>query len=181
MRTRCTYGSVFKSRCRLIIVLLALIFAWNLSGFTVWQHIRNVHYMAQQVKQSPLRDTVRITSAALARLQYVKHDEVLINGNMFDIKKTISLGTDVLLVGHYDERDDQLFRWLDRLFDQHGKKNKGKCLTWHFDCLPVCMELRQLAAETPPVIAYGNRPQELIPFETAPDAPPPKASAHTQV
>ena len=87
-----------------------------------------MHYYSARIDaESKMKDTIVLHPDA--RVVWMEKDEVSFEGRMFDVEKRIRKDGVVLLVGHYDEKDDHLFAALERLFGSEartGRKNPAQ-------------------------------------------------------
>ena len=129
---------------RVSMVLIAAMLFWSQSGFVFWQVARNVTYHFQNARHlSKERDTLILPTDEVGKLVWVKHDEIRYQGKMFDVKRRFMANGRLVLTGHYDTRDDKLFSWLSKMFDDHSdsKQGKHKVGFWFCDALLPSTEL----------------------------------------
>lgn len=113
-----------------------LLFFCGQAEYVLLQAVRYSHYQHERQARNPnkFRDTLCISRTAYASLQWIKKDEIRINGRMFDVKRQLPAGDSVRLVGHYDTKDDRLLSVTFHLFDdipsETDKKNTVKMLAY---------------------------------------------------
>ena len=105
---------------RYIAMCMVLLISWCMASNIVWLGIRRVQYASQQMSEHPdkYKDTITLDNYAAKEVTWVEENEIRYRGRMFDIKKTIQNGKTTVYIGHYDEHDDKLFKWLHALFDE---------------------------------------------------------------
>ena len=143
---------------RVSMVLIAAMLFWSQSGFVFWQVARNVTYHFQNARHlSKERDT-------LIRYQ----------GKMFDVKRRFMANGRLVLTGHYDTRDDKLFSWLSKMFDDHSdsKQGKHKVGFWFCDAL---LPFTELLVTFPPLTtpAFYSFKQKVLSSTLFIASPPP--------
>lgn len=95
--------------------VLALVVAWACAGGVLWQAARIVHYHAVRWGEADeMTDTVRLTASS--KILWIEEDELRFEGCMFDVQETRRVGEDLLLIGHFDRADDEIFQLLNSLF-----------------------------------------------------------------
>jgi len=96
---------------------LALLVAWVCAGGAVWQAARTLHYRVVRTegRREAARDTLRIAQGDV--VHWVEHDEVRFEGRMFDVEQPYREAGCLVLVGHFDDWDAELFAVLDGLFE----------------------------------------------------------------
>jgi hypothetical protein len=128
-------------------------------------------------QQNKYRDTLILTIADFRNntdIVWVKDDEIKYRGKMFDIKRRILKGEDILLVGHYDEKDDKLFRLLKTILEGEGNNGRDDVPIWHCEALiPVYTLLLCKAPALPaPVNTFFSEPCIPLHKPPAPFLPP---------
>jgi len=116
--------------------IVAAVLLWFVSGHVLWNMARvacynYVHYVKQE---RSFRDTLKLNAGLLAdrsRVIWHKKDEISYAGRMFDIKRQLVYGDTVILVGHYDDLEHYLYKYLGKLFDDDGRPLQETKLLWH--------------------------------------------------
>ncbi|WP_276132524.1 hypothetical protein [Polluticoccus soli] len=104
--------------CLVFIVLLCYT-----GGLVVWNVAREIsyEYVRSYGNELKFRDTITVSAETIKgneELNWVRHDEIRYHGQMYDIKKQISLDNGkIMLVGYFDSWDSDLFSELERLLE----------------------------------------------------------------
>jgi hypothetical protein len=115
-----------KARKAAVGAILGLLMMWCCAGGALWQGARSLHYRWVRLEaERKVKDTIVMHPDA--EVVWIKKDELRYDGRMFDVKKRIQKEGVVLLVGHYDEKDDKLFASLEKLFggSAHTRRKTG--------------------------------------------------------
>jgi hypothetical protein len=118
-----------------MLILLFAALAFSQSGFVIWQSARSVCYHLLRSQREKTSVTLTIPkSSAYTALVWIKPDEVRYQGKMFDIKQRRETSSELVLTGHFDSKEDKLFRWLKNLLEErHQQQGKRKLAFWFFD------------------------------------------------
>lgn len=108
------------------LFLIILSVCWTVAGALLWKGVRVYSYEYIQQNISRYSDTLKLTYEEYDQLNWLKKNEVRHGDKMFDIKNIVSSENGVLLVGHFDEKDDFLFELLFELF---GDQDSGEINT----------------------------------------------------
>lgn len=111
----------------LICCAVILILIWSQSGFVFLQVAHTVHYhqvRCDKKEGGKFRDTLIMSRSEYDKVTWIKDDEIRFGGKMFDVKRTLPLKDKIMLVGHYDTKDDGLFLAINSLFDQDKDVDK---------------------------------------------------------
>jgi|GEM_PF-3233855 len=159
-------------------MLIALSLFISQSGLIVWQSMRTVcyHYLRNLREEQML--TLQISKYAEEDVVWVKKDEIRYYGKMFDIKQRQETDSSLMLTGHFDSKEDKLFKWLRRLFEDHshGKKGKNKTVFWTFDATLLIEDVPLFALEPVSAKSVSARTNCLFPVAPEIPSPPPKFS-----
>lgn len=116
--------------------LVAGVILWSVSGHVLWNVARQACYTyVHHVKQErSFRDTLVLHNDVFndaGKLVWIKKDEIRYLGRMFDIKKQIKNGEVTVLVGHYDDVEHYLYKYLAKLFDDEQRPLQKQNKHWH--------------------------------------------------
>ncbi len=137
------------SRLRAVLLLAVVVLAC--AGSAVWQGARTVHYhWVRSEGTRRVRDTILVTAASKAA--WLEKDELRYEGRMFDVTARKKVRDGWMLVGRYDEADDEIFGALHRLFDGDLREHEGT--------VQLCVFLPEA---TLPSVAQCIPPQPLSP------------------
>ena len=101
------------------IFILFFVLFWGQASFVLIQVIRSLHYAdmhSGSLPESKFRDTICTSAEGFRELQWQKKDEIRYKGRMFDVKRKLASGDKILLVGHYDKKDDTILQLISALF-----------------------------------------------------------------
>lgn len=114
-----------------------VVFFLSQSGFIVWHSLRTVCYHYLRTLHVEETVTLAIPNEKVAEIIWVKKDEVRYQGKMFDVKDRSATDTSLLLTGHFDSKDDKLFKWLKHLLENDEEQQSGKQKTsfWFYDAV----------------------------------------------
>jgi hypothetical protein len=162
--------------CMVFIVLFC-----STGGLIAWNIVRKISYEHVRSHRNELkfRDTIVVSPQTIkgnAELSWIEHDEIRYHGQMYDIKKQITL-TDgsIMLVGHYDDWDNQLFTSLETLLGsdpgQHPPKER-RAFFWLPDAVmphdqPFSIEYRDF------IVRHFSKYDQLFQPKYRPDVPCP--------
>ncbi len=120
----------FNIAFRYIFIMLAIVLSWHHLSFIVFQAARVIHYhhvrSTDPIYKNKLRDTIRMDKKELEQITWIKDDEIRYKGKMFDVKKQLEQNEHVLLIGHYDSKDDMLIAATFSFFDDQPISGKRK-------------------------------------------------------
>lgn len=136
---------------QLILLLTIVLLVCGHATLLLWQVVRNNHYHYIH-KHHPKADTLLVFNPQeIAQIQWFTEDEVRVNGNMFDIKKTEFRDGKLYLYGFFDKKDDALFTSLQLLLDgsRDNEKNKQTSFWWYEAILlsPASISFIRLCAD----------------------------------
>lgn len=145
------------------------------AGSAVWQGARTVHYhWLRSEGARHVQDTITVTAAS--NVVWLETDELRYEGRMFDviIRKRVHEGW--VFIGHYDSVDDEIFGFLNRLFDADPLDYDGGENPGVFMPEAVLLTAIQYTARgdwSPPLL-YSLSPDEQwrSTGPTVPDTPP---------
>lgn len=105
----------FVSRFFIVLLIcsqgsLALV---QLAHFIHYKEVRSSEW-----SKNKLRDTISVSREEMKDLVWIKKDEIRYKGRMFDVRNEVVKDGKVLIVGHYDLKDDHLLRVVYTLFDE---------------------------------------------------------------
>jgi len=121
---------------RTAVTVIAIIMLWSVSGHVWWHVARQTcyNYVHHIKKERSFRDTLLLDNQVFDdanRLVWVKKDEIRYEGRMFDIKKQIKRGDVTVLIGHYDDFEHHLYKYLGKLFDDDNQPSQEVNKQWH--------------------------------------------------
>ncbi len=113
----------------LSVVLVMLILA-DIAGFALWNGMRSLcyHYVREHRQEIAIRDTITMQAVSYTSgKDFIRHkaDEIEYQGQMFDIKKQIVKGDNIILIGHYDKFENKLFKLLHSLLDDENNDDNN--------------------------------------------------------
>lgn len=128
------------------VVLVLLILA-DIAGFALWSGMRSIcyHYVRNHRQAIAMRDTISMPVANYkSGKDFIRHktDEIEYLGQMFDIKKQIAKGDNILLIGHYDKFENKLFKLLHKLLDDDNKHDNN--INNSLLCLDAVMPIQHI-------------------------------------
>lgn len=147
-----------------------LAIVWCQGGLMVWQVLRVVHRQAR-AGASLRNDTVRVS--ANDQVSWLDAQELTINGRMFDVSRRVNTGTGLMLIGAFDDRDDDLMSRLKHFFQPEKLPAKRKAVFWFFDGLPATRLSHTVACHTAPALQYVVPPLLALPLIAPKTATPP--------
>lgn len=98
---------------------------WHVARQACYNYVHHIK------KERSFRDTLVLDNEVFgdaAGLVWVKKDEIRYKGRMFDIKRQLKKGGVTVLVGHYDDAEHYLYKFLGKLFDDDDSplQKRGK-------------------------------------------------------
>lgn len=106
-------------------LILGIALLWACAGGGLWHTARTLHYRWTRAEDSwKVKDT--ITIAPGQSVQWMEHDELRYEGRMFDVKDRWTRGDALVLAGHFDETDDELFGLLRRMMEGDENDESGE-------------------------------------------------------
>lgn len=109
---------------------------WSVSGHVLWNIARQAcySYVHHIKKERSFRDTLVLDNQVFndaTKLVWIKKDEIRYEGRMFDIKKQVAGQGVTILIGHYDDFEHHLYKYLGKLFDDDSQPTKHSNKHWH--------------------------------------------------
>ena len=163
------------------VLSLLLAFIWGNAGSSCMEAIHQWH-RAQQMKRASgiSADTLIIPGAEYAALIVRDKREINYHGRMYDIVSVTTSGTDVVLSGHFDDFDDELFKLIDSFLGDAPDASKDihrQAMLVFTGILPVAVSLHAVRLPYEPVSHIVHRSK--TPLSPALDVliPPPQARA----
>lgn len=80
-----------------------------------------IHYKevrSSEWSKNKLRDTISVGPEEMKDVVWIKKDEIRYKGRMFDIRNEVRVDGKVLIIGHYDLKDDHLLKVVYTHFDK---------------------------------------------------------------
>lgn len=120
----------------MIIIIVALACTWSMAGHIVWSIAQQATYQYVQhvKKERSFRDTLILHSNTYSNTRtvvQVKKDEIRYADRMFDIKHRITKGDSIILVGHYDDLEHELYKSLQKILDNEENHPQQKSNSWN--------------------------------------------------
>ncbi|HEY9176985.1 MAG TPA: hypothetical protein VIN07_04805 [Flavipsychrobacter sp.] len=156
-------------------VVVAVIMLWSVSGHVLWHVARQAcyNYVHHIKKERSFRDTLVLDNEVYndaSRLVWVKKDEIRYGGRMFDIKDQIRRGNVTVLIGHYDDFEHHLYKYLGRLFDDDNQPTQKTDKHWH--TLIAVLPEEKVSEHTHAFTSLSHTCQWANPFRLSVDVPP---------
>ena len=146
---------------RIIIPGLIVLILWSQAGSVLVHVCQSFHYhkMRTAGARNPFRNTIHISSHSAKQICWVKKDEIVYNGRMFDVKRVIAQDGNILFVGHYDKKDDNLISALTSFFDPTRHSQKSHHVNFVFFMLeaviPACYEKINVVFDDDQIPPFG--------------------------
>ena len=133
--TKKTMAFAFRHHALLLVVFLTTLLAFQAAGWlTAWQvaHLE-ARFSAQQIlfqNNTPV-SSITLLAADLPALQVGKR-EIWLDGRLYDIRSTHTLGDSVRLELYHDPQEEQLFKVLSQVLssDQQAPSAPSALQTW---------------------------------------------------
>lgn len=104
--------------------------SWHQVSFIGFQIARVMHYHnvrnTDPLYKNKLRDTIYLNRNEAKTIVWIEEDEIRYKGKMFDVKRQLERGDELLLVGHYDSKDDMLLAATFSFFDDTPEPGEHK-------------------------------------------------------
>lgn len=160
------HHNTYRKRIRLAITItVAIVCAWAISGHVIWNVARQAcyRYVHNLKQERSFRDTLILDKNTYEdpnSVAWMKHNEIRYTDRMFDIKKTITTGNTVILIGHYDDFEHALYKSLQKLFDDNEQQPEQRTTNWNnlTAILPVAYLSTAPLSESPDIslTAWSN-------------------------
>lgn len=130
-------GGIYRNTMtRLIVLTVSIVLLWSVSGHVLWSIARQAcyNYVHHIKKERSFRDTLVLANEVFNdanKLVWIKKDEIRYEGRMFDIKKQVIGNRVTVLIGHYDDFEHHLYKYLGKLFDDDNPPAKQTNKHWH--------------------------------------------------
>lgn len=115
-----------KSGTPHIALFLLLLFALNQSA--TWFNATQIHYHRQQErlnKYPHINQILTLTYSQFKKAKKMETDEIMLEGRMFDVKSIQFTHHEVILVGHFDSKEDGLLAKAKEHESKNEKQNKS--------------------------------------------------------
>lgn len=167
------------------LVLFAL-FCYT-GGLIAWNVARKVsyEYVRSQRNEVKFRDTIVVSAETIkgnGELTWVKHDEIRYHGQMYDIKTQTTLADGrIMLVGHFDNWDNKLFKELERMLEPSPgskplQKEKGT-FYWLADAIIPLQQRQQYSSYPNFSLMHFPKDDQAFLTKYRPDVPVPPPNA----
>lgn len=115
--------------------MITIACTWSMAGHIVWNIAQQAtyHYVQHIKKERSFRDTLTLHSNIYSdtrKVVKVKKNEIRYADRMFDIKHRITKGDSIILVGHYDDFEHELYKSLQKLLNNGEKQPSQKSGSW---------------------------------------------------
>lgn len=135
-------NQIFHAARNILLTTICAVLLLSQASLVLWSTAKKLSYhWFQHGSTHTYADTIFVPAKDINTILWTETDEIRYGNRMFDIKKHIQSGDDMLLIGHYDSWENKLYDFLFRIL-----KNEDDCssdsrlsgfMLWAYDAILV--------------------------------------------
>jgi hypothetical protein len=120
---------IFASLRKAITILLSLLILSSVLLFMAFSSMLNIHRFGVNVLgYVSFQDTLFLDADDFKHLQWENKKEFSYRGRMFDVQSIKKEQHEIIIVGHFDEKEDRIKQYLSQLFNP---SRNDSCMSPH--------------------------------------------------